>query len=166
MPGILAAKLGASVILSEYALNPSAIRRCKAQAERNQVSVKIIGVIWGTITYELAQLQNVDFILLSDVFYEPSHFEDIVCTIRFLLQRHPNAVCLSTYQIRDEKWSLHFLLDKWKLKAKRIDLNSFDADRNDIAGSHLPGCVEIELYQFFLGKDNLSTTPVLKKALE
>ncbi|GAU87479.1 hypothetical protein RvY_00314 [Ramazzottius varieornatus] len=152
VPGILAAKLGASVILSEYAMNPSAIQRCKFQAENNEVSVRTIGVIWGQVTHELAQLQDLDFILLSDVFYEPSHFEDVVFTIRFLLERHPNAVCLSAYQIRDEKWSLHFLLNKWNMTAKKLDLESFDADRADIAGSHLPGSVEIDLYRFFLGQ--------------
>jgi methyltransferase-like protein 23 len=146
LPGILAAKMGASVILSEYSLNSEAIERCRKQATLNNVSVEIAGIMWGKVTWDLLQLPALDYILLADVFYEPAHFTDILFTIKFLLERYPSTKCYLTYQIRDEDWNILFLLQTFGLKCEKIPLDGFGAAGGDIAGSSLPGSVDVDLF--------------------
>ena len=147
---MVAAKVGASVIVSEYAFNRGAVERCRRQAKLNDVTVPAIGVVWGEVTQDLLLLPALDVLLLSDVFYEPAHFSDVLFTVRFLLQRHVAAKCFVTYQIRDENWNIHALLLKFGLTCLRVGLGDFGAEREAIAESRLPGASEILFFQCFL----------------
>ena len=52
-------------------------------------------------------------------------------------------------------WSLEALLYKWDMKCVHIPLASFDADKEDIAESALPGRHTIEMLVISFAKDSL-----------
>lgn len=54
-------------------------------------------------------------------------------------------------------WSLEALLYKWGMKCVHIPLASFDADRDDIAESALPGRHTVEMLVISFAKDSLTT---------
>ncbi|XP_037400443.1 methyltransferase-like protein 23 isoform X4 [Pygocentrus nattereri] len=146
LPGVVAAKCGAQVILSDSAELPLCQNNCKQSCEVNDVdSVTVVGLTWGQVSPELLSLPLVDVILGSDVFYEPEDFEDVLVTISFLLKRNPYAQFWTTYQERSTDWSVEALLHKWNLKCIDIPLETFHANRNQLAGSALPGDHTIQM---------------------
>lgn len=52
-------------------------------------------------------------------------------------------------------WSLEALLYKWDMKCVHIPLESFDADKEDIAESALPGRHTVEMLVISFAKDSL-----------
>ncbi|XP_063315056.1 histone-arginine methyltransferase METTL23 [Pelobates fuscus] len=146
LPGVVAAKCGAKVILSDSAELPQCLQNCLRSCEQNNIAgIPIIGLTWGEISPDLLDLPNIDIILGSDVFYEPKDFEDILVTIRFLLERNQQAQFWTTYQVRSADWSIESLLFKWNLKCTNISLNTFHADKQCLAGSDLPGRHSIQM---------------------
>ncbi|XP_072882132.1 histone-arginine methyltransferase METTL23 [Hemitrygon akajei] len=140
LPGIVAAKCGASVILSDCAVFQNCLDNCQRSCQINNLEdVPVIGLTWGQISPDLVQLPQIDIILGSDVFYEPEDFEDILTTVFYLLQKNPNALFWTTYQERSADWSIEALLYKWNLKCIHIQLETFSADEEHLAGSALPG---------------------------
>ncbi|XP_012271757.1 methyltransferase-like protein 23 [Orussus abietinus] len=129
LPGIVASKCGASVILSDSASFPKSLQHIKRSCELNGVSsrVKVIGITWGLFLSGLFSIGPLDLILGSDCFYEPTVFEDIVVTVAFLLERNPSAKFLCTYQERSADWSLEHLLNKWGLACTHIPLAELGA---------------------------------------
>lgn len=87
LPGILASKCGANVILSDSATLTKSLQHIKRNCEVNGVisQVKIIGITWGLFLSSLFSLGTLDLIIGSDCFYDPTVFEDIVVTVAFLL---------------------------------------------------------------------------------
>ena len=71
LSGVVAAKCGAQVILSDSALFPKCLDNCHESCHANDLTdVKVIPLTWGLITPTLLQLPAVDFILGSDCFYD------------------------------------------------------------------------------------------------
>ncbi|XP_028745596.1 methyltransferase-like protein 23 isoform X1 [Peromyscus leucopus] len=146
LPGILAAKCGAEVILSDSSELPHCLDVCWQSCQLNELTqVQVVGLTWGHITKDLLSLPTQDIILASDVFFEPEDFESILATVYFLMQRNPKVQFWSTYQVRSADWSLEGLLFKWDMKCVHIPLESFDADKEDIAESTLPGRHTVEM---------------------
>ncbi|KFV17777.1 Methyltransferase-like 23, partial [Tauraco erythrolophus] len=141
LPGVLAAKCGAEVTLSDSEELPRCLRNCR----RGLPDVPVMGLTWGRLSPELLSLAPVDIILGSDVFFDPKDFEDILTTVYFLLEKNPHAQFWTTYQVRSADWSIEALLCKWKLKSVNIPLHSFSADKEHLAGSTLPGRHTIEM---------------------
>ncbi|XP_042576809.1 methyltransferase-like protein 23 isoform X1 [Cyprinus carpio] len=140
LPGVVAAKCGARVILSDSAELPLCLRNCRRSCDVNQLpNVPVIGLTWGQVSPELLSLPPVDVILGSDVFYEPEDFEDVLVTVSFIVRRNPHAQLWTTYQERSADWSIDALLLKWDLKCINVPLETFDANKNHLAGSTLPG---------------------------
>ncbi|XP_048223304.1 probable methyltransferase-like protein 23 isoform X2 [Perognathus longimembris pacificus] len=110
LPGILAAKCGAEVILSDSSELPHCLE---------------------------------------------IYFEDILTTVYFLMQKNPKVQLWSTYQVRSADWSLEALLHKWDMKCVHIPLESFDADKEEIAESALPGRHTVEMLVISFAKDSL-----------
>ncbi|XP_072098607.1 histone-arginine methyltransferase METTL23 isoform X3 [Mobula birostris] len=101
LPGIVAAKCGASVILSDCAVFQNCLDNCRRSCQINNLEdVPVIGLTWGQISPDLVQLPQIDIILGSDVFYEPEDFEDILTTVFYLMQKNPKALFWTTYQER------------------------------------------------------------------
>ena len=148
LPGIVAAKCGANVVLSDCGQLRKCLQNCQISCETNGVnSVPIIGLTWGLFTPELLNLDPVEIILGSDCFYDPAVFEDILVTVSYLLEQNPRAQFICSYQERASDWSLEHLMNKWNLSCTSIALSSFDADTPNIADSNLPGSHKIHLFQ-------------------
>ncbi|XP_056406063.1 histone-arginine methyltransferase METTL23 [Hyla sarda] len=154
LPGIVAAKCGAAVILSDSAALPQCLENCLRSCAQNNLSgVPVIGLTWGEISPDLLTLPPVDVILGSDVFYEPKDFEDILVSVRFIMERNPKAEFWTTYQVRSADWSIEDLLHKWDLSCQNVSLKTFDADRERLAGSNLPGRHSIHMMVITLKRD-------------
>ncbi|XP_021571563.1 methyltransferase-like protein 23 isoform X1 [Carlito syrichta] len=183
LPGILAAKCGAEVILSDSSELPHCLEVCRQSCLMNDLpQVHIVGLTWGHVSRDLLALPPQDIILASDVFFEPegkllwlnrklgrrytvdepvhksslsSDFEDILTTVYFLMQKNPKVQLWSTYQVRSADWSVEALLYKWDMKCVHIPLESFDANKEDIAESALPGRHTVEMLVISFAKDSL-----------
>ncbi|XP_007886708.1 methyltransferase-like protein 23 isoform X2 [Callorhinchus milii] len=140
LPGIVAAKCRAKVILSDCSELQNCLDNCRRSCKiNNLVDVPVIGISWGLISPHLLLLPKVDIILGSDVFYQPEDFEAVLTTVFYLMQKNPNAVFWTTYQERSADWSIEALLHKWNLKCIHIPLKTFNANKEHLAGSSLPG---------------------------
>lgn len=72
LPGVVAAKCGAQVILSDSAELPLCLENCRRTCEVNELpNVLVVGITWGEVSPDLLRLPPLDIILGSDVFYEP-----------------------------------------------------------------------------------------------
>ncbi|XP_061557341.1 methyltransferase-like protein 23 isoform X1 [Phycodurus eques] len=146
LPGVLASRCGAKVILSDAADSPACLENCRRSCEANGLcDVLTLPLTWGEISPRLLQLPRLHLILASDVFYEPRDFEDILVTVAFLLRKNPNAQFWMTYQERSADWSIESLLHKWKLVCVDVDLATFSANKSELAGSSLPGSHGIQM---------------------
>ncbi|XP_012390585.1 histone-arginine methyltransferase METTL23 isoform X2 [Orcinus orca] len=156
LPGIMAAKCGAEVILSDSSELPHCLEICRQSCQMNNLpQVHVVGLTWGHVSRDLLALPPQDIILASDVFFEPEDFEDILTTVYFLMQKNPKVQLWSTYQVRSADWSLEALLYKWDMKCVHIPLESFGADKEDIAESALPGRHTVEMLVISFAKDSL-----------
>ncbi|XP_040918362.1 methyltransferase-like protein 23 [Toxotes jaculatrix] len=154
LPGVVAAKCGAKVILSDSAKTPQCLENCRHSCEANGLrDVVVLGLTWGEVSPDLVLLPKLDFILGSDVFYEPQDFEDVLVTVAFLLRKNPRAQFWTTYQERSADWSIEPLLHRWKLNCVDIHLEKFDADKSELAGSTLPGSHSVQMMMIRLKTD-------------
>lgn len=132
LPGIVAAKCGANVTLTESALLPKSIEHvkhcCRVNGLSESHSFKISGLTWGVFFTSTLELGHIDLIIGSDCFYEPSLFEDIIVTVAFLLEKNPRARFLSVYQERSSDWSIEHLLTKWNLRCAPIPLHNLGSE--------------------------------------
>lgn len=130
LPGVVAARCGAKVILSDKAEAPSCLENCRRSCRANGVrDAVVLGLTWGDVSPDVLLLPKLDLVLGSDVFYDPEgrserprpycslsgvdgfhgnaehpcplpDFEDVVFTVAFLLRRNPKAQFWTTYQER------------------------------------------------------------------
>lgn len=130
LPGILAAKFGAKVILSDSCTLPNALKHVHRCCTTNNLEpgrdIDVIGLTWGILLKSVFDIGPIDYIIASDCFYDPTVFEDILVTVSFLLN---TATCdttpvkfLFTYQNRSSDWSIEHLLQKWHLKCSKVSL--------------------------------------------
>ncbi|XP_030817845.1 methyltransferase-like protein 23 [Camarhynchus parvulus] len=146
LPGVVAARCGAQVILSDSEELPQCLRSCRSSCLMNRLpNVPVLGLTWGRVSPELLSLAPIDIILGSDVFFDPKDFEDILTTIYFLLEKNQHAQFWTTYQVRSADWSVEALLHKWNLKSTHVPLHSFGADKEHLASSSMPGRHTIEM---------------------
>lgn len=72
LPGVLAAKCGAEVTLSDSEELPQCLQNCRRSCLLNHLPhVPVIGLTWGQLSPQLLALAPVDIILGSDVFFDP-----------------------------------------------------------------------------------------------
>lgn len=131
LPGILATKLGADVILSDCATLPNTIKHIHRCCEVNQLEpgrdIQIIGLTWGLLLQSVSEIGPVDYIIAADCFYDPTVFEDILVTVSFLLCNNSHQTrFLFTYQERSSDWSIEHLLKKWNLKCHIVSLKQVE----------------------------------------
>lgn len=71
MPGIIAAKCGAKVTLSDSHRSTDALQTCHANLRLNNINdAVVLAITWGHISPSLLMLSKVDLILGSDCFYD------------------------------------------------------------------------------------------------
>ncbi|KAI0236964.1 Methyltransferase-like protein 23 [Lamellibrachia satsuma] len=146
LPGVLAARLGAHVTLSDACHLPHCLENCHRSCQTNGLmSVEVIGLTWGQFSPEMLQLGLVDVILGSDCFYDGKDFEDVLVTVKYLLEKNQKAEFWTTYQERSSERCIEHLLVKWGMTCKHIALSSFQADHPHLAGSTLPGDHNIQM---------------------
>ncbi|XP_060535501.1 histone-arginine methyltransferase METTL23 [Cylas formicarius] len=151
LPGIVAAKCGAFVSLSDSATLPKSLAHIKRSCQLNNLPlgerVKVIGLTWGLFLSNFESIGALDLILGSDCFYEPAVFEDILVTVAYLLEYNPGAKFVCTYQERSSDWSIEHLLAKWGLDCKVHSINNLGAsggvDIHEIIGDHSIHLLEI-----------------------
>ncbi|XP_054743448.1 histone-arginine methyltransferase METTL23 [Anastrepha obliqua] len=151
LPGILAAKCGARVILSDNCILPKSLAHIRKSCLTNNLvpgkDIEVIGLSWGLLLNSVFNIGPLDLIIGADCFYDPSVFEDILVSISFLLERNTGAKFLCTYQERSADWSIEALLKKWKLHAVPITLDnvgkSSGIDLVELMGGHTIHLIEI-----------------------
>ncbi|XP_038883268.1 methyltransferase-like protein 23 isoform X2 [Benincasa hispida] len=102
LPGLVAAKLGANVTLTD-------------DANR----VEIMGLTWGVWDISIFDLRPT-IIIGADVLYENSAFDDLFSTVAFLLQNSPGSIFITTYHNRSGHHLIEFLMVKWGLKCEKL----------------------------------------------
>ncbi|XP_041984539.1 methyltransferase-like protein 23 [Aricia agestis] len=127
LPGIVAAKCGAKVTLTDSVSLPRSLKHLTACCEANGLvsgrDVQILGLSWGLFLSEIHDLRPINLLLASDCFYEPSQFEEVLSTVAYFLEGS-DAKFLCAYQERSTDWSIEALLKKWALKGAVLDLDS------------------------------------------
>ncbi|XP_024858531.1 methyltransferase-like protein 23 [Kryptolebias marmoratus] len=154
LPGVMAALLGAQVILSDSSDKPRCLENCRRSCEANGLqNVSVLGLTWGDVSPDLILLPKLDVVLGSDVFYDPEDFEDVLVTFVCLLRKNPEAQFWTTYQVRSADWSIEVLLHRWNLDCVEVPLARFGADEPELAGSSLPGSHSIQMMIITQKKD-------------
>lgn len=151
LPGILAAKCGAQVILSDSCTQPKTlnhIRRCCALNNLQPgKDIEIIGVSWGLLLNNVFNLGPIDYVIGSDCFYDPSVFEDILVTLSFIFDQNKNAKFFFTYQERSADWSIEALLKKWNFICANVNIDrvgeNSEIDLRDLMNGHSIHLLEI-----------------------
>lgn len=151
LPGIVAAKCGAKVTLSDSATLPKSLAHIKRSCHLNNLivdqDVEVIGLTWGLFLNNLETIGAIDLILGSDCFYEPTVFEDILVTVSYLFDRNPGAKFFCTYQERSSDWSIEHLLAKWNLSCQVHNIGNLGAsvgiDIHNLIGDHSIHLLEI-----------------------
>jgi len=143
LPGLLAAKLGAKVILTDSLSLPHCIENCEEGVRLNNLesSVEVQPLSWGTFTSNTLRLRNcVDLVIGSDLFFDPDVFEPLVVTVSWLLKNNPSAEFVCTVQERAADWSIETLLVKWGLSCSYIQTKDFlkgsGINEGDLTGNH------------------------------
>ncbi|XP_052902048.1 histone-arginine methyltransferase METTL23 [Anopheles moucheti] len=153
LPGLLAAKCGAHVTLSDCSTLPKTLEHIQRCCRLNNLvpgpgkDIEVIGLTWGLFLDQVLQLGPLDLILGSDVFYDPSVFEDILVTVSFILEANPGAKFICTYQERSADWCIENLLKKWDLVCSVISLDNLSedlgVDPQELMGNHTVHLLEI-----------------------
>lgn len=153
LPGILAAKCGAQVVLTDNCILPKSLAHIRKSCLANQlqpgVDIDVVGLSWSLLLNSVFRLPALDLIIAADCFYDPSVFEDIIVTVAFLLERNRGAKFIFTYQERSADWSIEALLKKWKLHASSINMDDIGkqsgVDLLEFMGGHTIHMLEITL---------------------
>jgi predicted nicotinamide N-methyase len=148
LPGIVAAKCGARVTLSDKEDPPEPLKNCSKSCQMNGVSdqVQVVGICWGSISPIVVSLPMADYILSSDCLYDSKDFEDVFVTVAFLMEKNPSAEFWMTYQERSSSRSIAYLLDRWKLKCKQVPLSTFGAEGDVFESQMQPTICDIRMF--------------------
>lgn len=143
LPGILSAKCGAHVTLTDSCTQPKTLNHIRKNCSLNRLEpgkdLNVFGLTWGLVLTHIFDLGGpIDLIISSDCFYDPSVFEDILVTISYLLENNPGAKFITSYQERSTDWTIQPLLKKWDLHCLPINIDligiSSDIDINELMG--------------------------------
>lgn len=125
LPGLVAAKVGANVTLTDDSSKAEVLENMKRVCELNNLNCNVMGLTWGVWDATIFDLRPT-IILGADVLYDSSAFDDLFATVSFLLQNSPDAVFITTYHNRSGHHLIEFLMVKWGLKCvKLVDGFSF-----------------------------------------
>lgn len=147
LPGLLCAKFGADkVYLTDDAWQENTLKNIREAVKINNfqddTKVQVEGLTWGDYTEELFEIANaqLDFIIGSDLFFDPEVFEPLLITIAYLLEQNPTTEVLIAVQERSSDWSLEEYLIKWNLKCSYIYPRDFlretGIEEGDLTGKH------------------------------
>ena len=129
--------------LSDSITLPHCVNNCKEAVKLNslQDQVDVLPLTWGLVTTKLLQLKDkLDWIIGSDLFFDPEVFEKLIFTVKFLLSNNPGCQFICTVQERSADWSIELLLKKYKLKCSYEYPDTFlkgtGITPSDLTGDH------------------------------
>ncbi|RKO93519.1 putative methyltransferase-domain-containing protein [Blyttiomyces helicus] len=129
LPGLLASKLGAHVILTDSPTFPHVLALARLNVDTNRVSAIVAPLSWTDPTPVVAEPWfggGFDWITGADVFYDPADFDDLFATVALLLRRsRAEARFLTAYQERSSRRSVRHLMDKWGLGGRLVPVSGF-----------------------------------------
>ncbi|KAG2696509.1 hypothetical protein I3843_07G060600 [Carya illinoinensis] len=125
LPGLVAAKVGANVTLTDASDRTEVLDNMKKVCDLNKLKCNVMGLTWGVWDASIFSLHP-KVILGADVLYDTTAFDDLFATVTFLLQNSPGSVFITTYHNRSGHHLISFLMAKWGLKClKLLDVFSF-----------------------------------------
>lgn len=125
LPGLVAAKVGANVTLTDDSSKAEVLENMTRVCELNNLNCNVMGLTWGVWDATIFDLRP-NIILGADVLYDSSAFDDLFATVSFLLQNSPDTVFITTYHNRSGHHLIEFLMVKWGLNCvKLVDGFSF-----------------------------------------
>ncbi|KAJ4788358.1 Methyltransferase-like protein 23 [Rhynchospora pubera] len=148
LPGIVAAKVGSDVILTDKSHNSEVLSNMRSICDQNKENCQILGLSWGEWDSNIFNLHP-KIILGADVLYDTTGFDDLFATVTFLLKNSPDAVFITTYHNRSGHHLIEMLMVKWGLKCiKLLDGFSFMPPQkaSSLQGSNIQ-LIEIELHK-------------------
>ena len=80
------------MILSDSVTLPNCLKNCWEAVKLNKLEeeVEVMPLSWGMVTTKLLKLRNkLDWIIGSDLFFDPEIFEKLIFTIKWLLENNP-----------------------------------------------------------------------------
>ncbi|XP_073103207.1 uncharacterized protein [Elaeis guineensis] len=119
LPGLVAAKVGANVILTDNAAREEVLKNMRQICKLNKVNCNILGLTWGQWDAPIFDLHP-QIVLGADVFYDTTDFDDLFATVTFLLQNSPGSVFITAYHNRSGHHLIEFLMVKWGLKCSKL----------------------------------------------
>ncbi|XP_023518702.1 methyltransferase-like protein 23 [Cucurbita pepo subsp. pepo] len=157
LPGLVAAKLGANVTLTDDANRVEVLDNIRRVCDLNKLNCNVIGLTWGVWDTSIFNLRPT-IIIGADVLYENSAFDDLFSTVAFLLQSSPGSVFITTYHNRSGHHLIEFLMVKWGLKCEKL-VDGF-AFMPSHKASNLSG--NIQLAEIVLNCDPVKETSLMK----
>jgi len=147
LPGLLCAKFGAQkVFLTDDAWQENTLKNIREALKINNFvegdKVFVEGLTWGDYSEELFDIASneLDYIIGSDLFFDPEVFEPLLTTISFLLQEKPTTEVLIAVQERSSDWSIEQYLIDLKLRCSYIYPRDFlretGIEEGDLTGKH------------------------------
>jgi predicted nicotinamide N-methyase len=122
--GLVGATLGAKrMSLTDLSVFPHVLENLSAEIHLNNlVNCNAFALNWGSFDIESSLLsQGFELLIGSDVFYNPSDFEDLIRAVSIILSRSPpDARFITAYHERSSKRNIQWLLERWNLKVDRI----------------------------------------------
>jgi predicted nicotinamide N-methyase len=80
LPGIVAAKFGAKVILTDAGFRPDVLQNCREGCSINRVQCDILPLTWGKFSSSVLTMTAPELLIGADVFYDIENIETILAT--------------------------------------------------------------------------------------
>ncbi|XP_027360231.1 methyltransferase-like protein 23 isoform X1 [Abrus precatorius] len=119
LPGLVAAKLGARVTLSDDSTRLEVLDNMRRVCDLNKLECNVLGLTWGVWDSSIFSLQPT-IILGADVLYDSNAFDDLFATVTFLLRNSPESIFITSYHNRSGHHLIEFLMVKWGLKCLKL----------------------------------------------
>ncbi|KAK7406857.1 hypothetical protein VNO78_08491 [Psophocarpus tetragonolobus] len=140
LPGLVAAKLGAHVTLTDHSSSFQVFDNMRRVCELNKLECNVLGLTWGVWDSSIFSLRPT-IILGADVLYDSNAFDNLFATVTFLLQNCPGSTFITSYHNRSGHHLIEFLMGKWGLKCLKL-LDGFSFLPSDKA-SLLSGNIQL-----------------------
>nr|XP_043606946.1 methyltransferase-like protein 23 isoform X4 [Erigeron canadensis] len=99
LPGLVAAKVGAHVVLTDQSDRLEVLDNMRKVCELNDVKCEVMGLTWGVWDESIFSLLP-QVILGADVLYDSCAFDNLFATVKFLLENSPGSVFITSYHNR------------------------------------------------------------------
>ncbi|CAL5188192.1 unnamed protein product [Lathyrus oleraceus] len=150
LPGLVAAKVGASVTLTDDSSRLEVLDNMRRVCDLNKLECNVLGLTWGVWDSSIFDLRPT-IILGADVLYDSNAFDDLFATVTFLLRNSPGSTFITSYHNRSGHHLIEFLMRKWGLKCVKL-LDGFSI-LPSFKASQLSGNIQL-VEMALMSKDN------------